>query len=259
MRPARRPLSVPFFGTTTAGRRGAAPGPARRTGRASSSSSPVFAPGRSRNVSVAAAPGCEGAAGAVAGGRRRASSGARAVAGAEPGVAVADCAAMTASAASRAAASTFSRASSSSRWRASSSAALRASSSRRRASSAADRMEIFSCSRRSASRFAASRCCSTSARWRAASSVCVSALPAPAAGRPAGTVVPRAAGAACIGPAGGVADPGAPTGARFLRTSTCTTLDRPWLKLCLTEPASTVLPSSRRPDGRRESRPLPAS
>ena len=49
------------------------------------------------------------------------------------------------------------------------------------------------------------------------------------------------------------------TVARFLRTSTCTTLDRPWLKLCRTEPASTVRPSSRRPAGRSESRPLPAS
>ena len=46
-------------------------------------------------------------------------------------------------------------------------------------------------------------------------------------------------------PAGGA--PGVPTGARFLRTSTCTTLERPWLKLCRTEPASTVRPSSSGP------------
>ena len=47
--------------------------------------------------------------------------------------------------------------------------------------------------------------------------------------------------------------------ARFLRTSTCTTFDRPWLKLCRTEPASTVRPNSNRPAGRRESRVLPPS
>ncbi len=34
-----------------------------------------------------------------------------------------------------------------------------------------------------------------------------------------------------------------PPDARFLRTSTCTTLERPWLKLCRTDPASTVRPS----------------
>ena len=66
-------------------------------------------------------------------------------------------------------------------------------------------------------------------------------------------------GEAGVGEGGPDGAPGAPTGARFLRTSTCTTLERPWLKLCRTEPASTVRPSSRRPDGRRESRPLPAS
>ena len=55
------------------------------------------------------------------------------------------------------------------------------------------------------------------------------------------------------------ARPALPTVARFLRTSTCTTLERPWLKLCRTDPASTVRPSSRRPAGRSESRPLPVS
>ena len=47
--------------------------------------------------------------------------------------------------------------------------------------------------------------------------------------------------------------------ARFFTTSTCTVLDRPWLKDWRTLPASTVLPSSRRPPGRRLSLLLPAS
>jgi hypothetical protein len=46
---------------------------------------------------------------------------------------------------------------------------------------------------------------------------------------------------------------------RFFTTSTCTVLDRPWLKDWRTLPASTVLPSSRRPPGRRLSLLLPAS
>jgi len=47
--------------------------------------------------------------------------------------------------------------------------------------------------------------------------------------------------------------------ARFFTTSTCTVFDRPWLKDWRTLPASTVLPSSRRPPGRRLSLLLPAS
>ena len=46
---------------------------------------------------------------------------------------------------------------------------------------------------------------------------------------------------------------------RFFSTSTCTTLLRPWLKLWRTLPASTVLPSSNRPPGRRLRRLLAAS
>ena len=75
--------------------------------------------------------------------------------------------------------------------------------------------------------------------------------------------VPRGAGAMPAGGGGGApaAAEGfrATGGVRVLRTSTCTTFDRPWLKLCRTEPASTVRPSSKRPAGRRESRPLPPS
>lgn len=74
-----------------------------------------------------------------------------------------------------------------------------------------------------------------------------------------------AAGAAVAGPrarAAGTPIPGR-TGlgatARFFTTSTCTVLDRPWLKDWRTLPASTVLPSSRRPPGRRLSLLLPAS
>lgn len=73
------------------------------------------------------------------------------------------------------------------------------------------------------------------------------------------------AGAAVAGPrarAAGTPMPGR-TGlgatARFFTTSTCTVLDRPWLKDWRTLPASTVLPSSRRPPGRRLSLLLPAS
>ena len=102
-------------------------------------------------------------------------------------------AATVASAALRAASSASARAASSVWRRASSSAVLRASSSRLRASSAADRIEIFSCSRRSASRRAASRCCSTSARWRAACSVAVSARGA------AGVACATAGGSAACG------------------------------------------------------------
>jgi len=73
------------------------------------------------------------------------------------------------------------------------------------------------------------------------------------------------AGAAGAGPrvrAAGTPIPGR-TGlgatTRFFTTSTCTVLDRPWLKDWRTLPASTVLPSSRRPPGRRLSLLLPAS
>ena len=80
------------------------------------------------------------------------------------------------------------------------------------------------------------------------------------AGRSPGVAPARAVGAVAPGAAVPPGDaPGAPTGARFLRTSTCTTFERPWLKLCRTDPASTVRPSSRRPAGRSESRPLPVS
>ena len=128
-------------------------------------------------------------------------------------------------------------------------------------------IEIFSCSRRSCSRRAASRCCSCSTRARTASSVAVSARPPGAVRRwrraaPAVTTVgPGAARLATVrrrrrACAGGG---GAARGVRFLRTSTCTTLERPWLKLCRTEPASTVRPTSDRVAGRRDSRPLPVS
>lgn len=80
-----------------------------------------------------------------------------------------------------------------------------------------------------------------------------------------GAGVGAAAGAAGAGPsarAAGTPMPGR-TGlggaARFLTTSTCTVFDRPWLKDWRTLPASTVLPSSRRPPGRRLSLLLPAS
>jgi hypothetical protein len=181
-------------------------------------------------------------------------------------------------------------------------------------------MEIFSCSRRSASRCACRRACSASTRWRVASSEAVNARPTPAAGREAplvgretgvgplgareagvlpaagrgggaagagvdGVPVTRAAGAgaaagraAGAGPAGARAAGAAPAltvgrtgatgatgvrtgavGTRVLRTSTWTSLERPWLKLCRTDPASTVRPTSVRLAGRRESRPLAAS
>jgi hypothetical protein len=252
MRPGRR-WSPAFLGSVAAGLRGAMMTPAgvrRSTGRASSSSSPRV--GRRRSVSVGAA----GVAGVAAGGavRRRGASAPRDAGSAAWAVTVA-------STDWRASSAAFAWAASSAARRVSSSAALRASSSRRRASSAADRMEMVSCSRRSASRRALSRCCSTKARWRAASSVAVRARPAPAGGRP-GADGPRAVtGAVVWAPGTGVTGPpGAPgVGARFLRTSTCTTLDRPWLKLCRTEPASTVRPSSSRPAGRSDSLALPAS
>jgi hypothetical protein len=86
-----------------------------------------------------------------------------------------------------------------------------------------------------------------------------------AAGAATGAAVGAAAGAAVAGPrarAAGTPIPGR-TGlgatTRFFTTSTCTVLDRPWLKDWRTLPASTVLPSSRRPPGRRLSLLLPAS
>jgi len=89
------------------------------------------------------------------------------------------------------------------------------------------------------------------------------ALAAGAAG--GGGAVGVGDGAAVAGPrarAAGTPIPGR-TGlgatARFFTTSTCTVLDRPWLKDWRTLPASTVLPSSRRPPGRRLSLLLPAS
>jgi hypothetical protein len=69
--------------------------------------------------------------------------------------------------------------------------------------------------------------------------------------------VGEAAGAPETGVTGPPGWPGC--GARFLRTSTCTTLDRPWLKLWRTDPASTVRPSSIRPAGRSDSLALPVS
>ena len=279
MRPARRRSLVPPLGATTGGlRAGTPPAPVRRTGRPSSSSSGRVA--RSRNVSVAAdgAGCCPGAdwraagCGALASGWAGCGAEARwrccryrcrfrGCRSSREGPFATDAAAAAASAARFASASSFSRTACSSARRASSSAALRASASRRRASSAAERIEIVSCSRRSASRLAASRCCSTRARWRAACSVAVRARPAPGAGRP-GWATGRGAGAAPAGGGGGApaaAEGLRARGARFLRTSTCTTFDRPWLKLCRTDPASTVRPSSNRPAGRRESRPLPPS
>ena len=84
-------------------------------------------------------------------------------------------------------------------------------------------------------------------------------------GASAGAGAGAAAGAAGAGPrvrAAGTPIPGR-TGlgatTRFFTTSTCTVLDRPWLKDWRTLPASTVLPSSRRPPGRRLSLLLPAS
>ena len=63
----------------------------------------------------------------------------------------------------------------------------RASSSRRRASSAAERIEIFSCSRRSASRcFAFAPRCSASTRWRVAISAAVRRAAAGGRARPCG-------------------------------------------------------------------------
>lgn len=98
------------------------------------------------------------------------------------------------------------------------------------------------------------------------------------AGLGAGAGAAGAAGAAGGGGAVGVGDGAAVAGpraraagtpipgrtglgatARFFTTSTCTVLDRPWLKDWRTLPASTVLPSSRRPPGRRLSLLLPAS
>ncbi len=260
---ARRRSLVPPLGATTGGlRAGAPPGPVRRTGRPSSSSSgrrarsrrfrwprPVWR-GRRRAsgggaalATGAGAAGCGDGAGvgaAWAGSADGSSCGSSGVAGALAAAA----AAAAASAARRASASTFSRAACSSARRASSSAALRASASRRRASSAAERIEIFSCSRRSASRLAASRFCSSSARCRAASSVAVSARPAPGGRRPGATVI-RGAGAAPAGGGGGApaaAEGLRATGARDLRTSTSTTFDRPWLKLCRTEPTERSVP-----------------
>jgi hypothetical protein len=85
------------------------------------------------------------------------------------------------------------------------------------------------------------------------------------AGAGAGAGAATGAGAAGVGPrvrAAGTPIPGR-TGlgatTRFFTTSTCTVLDRPWLKDWRTLPASTVLPSSRRPPGRRLSLLLPAS
>ena len=71
--------------------------------------------------------------------------------------------------------------------------------------------------------------------------------------------VGRGAPLSADGTGAGPVGAGGASGVRFLRTSTCTTLDRPWLKLCRTEPASTVRPTSSRPAGRSESLPLPAS
>ena len=91
------------------------------------------------------------------------------------------------------------------------------------------------------------------------------AAAAGAAGAGAGAGAATGAGAAGAGPrvrAAGTPIPGR-TGlgatTRFFTTSTCTVLDRPWLKDWRTLPASTVLPSSRRPPGRRLSLLLPAS
>ena len=85
------------------------------------------------------------------------------------------------------------------------------------------------------------------------------------AGAGAATGAGAGAGAAGAGPrarAAGTPIPGR-TGlgatTRFFTTSTCTVLDRPWQKDWRTLPASTVLPSSRRPPGRRLSLLLPAS
>ena len=64
-------------------------------------------------------------------------------------------------------------------------------------------------------------------------------------------------GAAATG--GAMLGRGAGVITRFFSTSTCTTLLRPWLKLWRTLPASTVLPSSNRPPGRRLRRLLAAS
>jgi hypothetical protein len=64
-----------------------------------------------------------------------------------------------------------------------------------------------------------------------------------------------AAGARSVVAAAGAAG----AGARFFTTSTWTTLLRPWLKLWRTLPASTVLPSSSRPAGRRLNRFFAAS
>jgi hypothetical protein len=145
-------------------------------------------------------------------------------------------------------------------------------------------MEIFSCSRRSASTLAASFCCSASTRWRVASSAAVRARGggaaegagrvAPAMGRVdgagaearlglaanGGSSVLRAAGesesvlGALEGAAGAAGAPGVRP--RFLRTSTCTTLERPCEKLWRTDPPSTTCPASPRAAGRSESLPL---
>ncbi len=263
-RPVMR-RSPTLRGATTGTLRGGRAAPGRRTtpGRRSSSSGRVV---RRRSVSAGAAAGAApgrvlttGAWPMARDAMVRSGSGATIVTpprdGSDEGVASAGCAASASrlasvSAAARLASSASARARawSATLWRSASSAARLASSSRRRASSAADSTEIFSCSRRSASRRAASFCCSSSTRWRVASSDAVSARPAPA-GRPAGP--PERAG-----PVAGDA-PGVGVGPRFLRTSTCTTFERPWLKLCLTDPASTVRPTSRRAAGLSDKRPLP--
>src|SRR5690606_27670370 len=67
---------------------------------------------------------------------------------------------------------------------------------------------------------------------------------------------PAVRGPDAAGPEDFCAGAGAP-GARFFTTSTCTVLLRPWLNDCRTLPASTVLPISRRPPGRRLSLLLP--
>jgi len=76
-----------------------------------------------------------------------------------------------------------------------------------------------------------------------------------AAGAAGGATAGRGAAAA----GGAMLGRGAGVMTRFFSTSTCTTLLRPWLKLWRTLPASTVLPSSNRPPGRRLRRLLAAS
>ena len=252
MRPARRRSSTAFLGAATGGLRGGRHGAAGAADRPRLVVVLAARVGRRRSVSVGA-PG-----GGGRGGRGRTAPrllGAARHARPRPGAPARrrrprrPCARLP----RRSARCFLGRAA------ASSSAALRASSSRRRASSAAERIEIFSCSRRSASRRAVSRCCSASARWRAASSVAVSARRR-GRRRPARRRCGARGGAAGRRPPA-AGQPGARRAdrARFLRTSTCTTLERPWLKLCRTDPASTVRPTSSRPAGRSESRPLSVS